>query len=178
MIAALASRWRILAAQLPGGQAAMAEDRAQWRDMLTGGAIFAGPLPGARAARLLLQPDGDVVLSLPRDFGALPGDAAGLDALVTGLPARLDAMWQPARSGRLGAALVLAEAALAALAIVVPAHAAWAVLQWARDGAAFPWEAFPWQALAWSAVTVALPWVLRGSLRLARGWILRRIARA
>jgi hypothetical protein len=173
VIAALAARWRILAAQLPGGQAGMEEARAQWHDMLTGGAIFAGPLPGARQARLLLQPDGDVVLSLPRDFGAMPGDAAGLDALVTGLPARLDAMWQAARSGRLGAAVVLAEAALAALAIVVPAHEAWAVLQWARGTGGFPW-----QGMAWSAAAAALPWVLRGTLRLARAWVLRRIARA
>jgi len=173
VIAALAARWRILAAQLPGAQAAMAADRAQWRDMLTGGAVFAGPLPGAREARLLLQPDGDVVLSLPRDFGAQPGDAAGVEALFAGLPARLDAMWRAARSGRLGAALVLAEAALAALAIALPLREAWAVLAWLRGEGAFPWA-----GLAWAALAAALPWVLRGVLRLARGWILRRIARA
>lgn len=168
-------RWQVLVAQLPGRAAPHANGRARWRELWSwGGVAFRAPLAGTdREARLVLQPDGDALLFLPTDFGADAADAAALAALLDATAGDLRAMRLAAQSGRLGAALVLLEAASAGGALAVPGFQAVQIAGWALGSGA----AFPWAGLAWAAGAVGLPVGLRQGLRRGWGWLIRRAGR-
>jgi len=171
----LAWRWRVLAAQITGERRVREAARAQWRTMWSwGGVAFEAELAALdgvpRLARLTLQPDGDVLLCLPRGFGDAADDAARLASLLADVPEQLRAMWLAAQAGPLGVALVLGEAAMAVGAVAVPLREAAVLLEWALSGGAFPLA-----SVLWSGGALALPVALRGAMRGLRGVLLRRV---
>ncbi len=101
-----------------------------WQD---GGIRLAHSLPEARGApceiALLLQPDGDALLILPRSFGERPGDAeaarellsagvARLEAIVGGVSVALPALVRRAIDGCLLAIWIIATMAAAPLTVL------------------------------------------------------------
>ncbi len=122
----------------------------------------------ARAV-VTVQPDGDVLLRVPPDFGlrATTRPAGRADGRGFG---QMAAMWRAALGGWPAAALVLGEAAMAAGAVVVPARGGWCWWSIAGRRAALSLGRAVGACRRWACLCAAR----RGAL--ARVRLLRRLA--
>jgi hypothetical protein len=133
-----------------------ASDRARLAQLIfEGGVVFRVPTGGLtptgeeRGVSLAVQPDGDMLLSLPHDFGDQPGDEAAGARLLADARQGLAAMWRALPGSWVGVAYVAVEAAATA-----------GPISWTGFRLVEGWTSFTslsWLGLAQHALSVAGP---------------------